>query len=212
MSYPSSIRLDLRLHHSRYNGRSGRSVLSPFTMLCLLFSLSARAQDLPNFHTVAPGIYRGAAPTIAGLRRLRALGVKNVIDLRISPRLVRQEKREAQRLGFHWINLPMGSDPPTARQVVTLIATLKRAPQEPVFVHCQHGADRTGCMIGIWRVTQQGWTFPQTWAEMRRYGFNPHWHQLTAAVQQRTRTASQSGRGSAPDAASRKRLLPLPGG
>ena len=81
----------------------------------------------------------------------------------------------------------MGSDPPTARQVSTLLATLKRAPQEPVFVHCQHGADRTGCMIGIWRVTQQGWTFPQAWAEMRRDGFNPRWQHLTQAVRQRAR-------------------------
>ena len=79
----------------------------------------------------------------------------------------------------------MGSDPPTEREVSTFLATLKRAPQEPVFVHCQHGADRTGCMIGIWRVTQQGWTFPQAWAEMRQDGFNPRWTKLTAAVRQR---------------------------
>ena len=147
----------------------------------------AESGDLPNFHTVAPGIYRSAAPTPAGLKRLRAMGVRTIIDLRISPRLVRQEKAEAQRLGFRWINLPMGSDPPTPREVSALIATLKRAPQEPVLVHCQHGADRTGCMIGIWRVTQQNRTFPQAWAEMRQDGFDPRWHKLTQAVRQRAR-------------------------
>ena len=143
----------------------------------------ADSRDLPNFHTVAPGIYRGAAPTPGGLTRLRSMGVRTIIDLRYAP--VRQEKAEAQRLGFRWINLPMGADPPTPRQVSTLLTTLKRAPQEPVFVHCQHGADRTGCMIGIWRVTQQGWTFPQAWAEMRRDGFDPRWHKLTASVRTR---------------------------
>lgn len=141
--------------------------------------------DLPNLHTVGPGIYRGAAPTPQGLQKLKAMGVHTIIDLRISPRQVRQEKAEAQRLGFQWINLPMGSDPPTPREVATLLAMLKRAPQEPVYVHCQHGADRTGCMIGIWRVTQQGWTFPQAWAEMRKDGFNPRWTKLTAAVRAR---------------------------
>ncbi len=160
----------------------------------LLFSLGAAAwgadgftADLPNFHTVAPGIWRGAAPTVAGLQRLKAMGIHTIIDLRISPDLVKQEKSEALRMGFTWINLPMGSDPPTTGEVSTFLATLKRAPQESVFVHCQHGADRTGCMIGIWRVTQQNWTFPQAWAEMRQYGFNPRWTNLTAAVQSRVK-------------------------
>ena len=141
---------------------------------------------IPNFHTVAPGITRGAAPTPQGLKALKAQGVQTIIDLRISPRLVRQEAAEAHALGFRFVNLPMGSDPPTPRQVSVFLATLKAAsPQRPVFVHCQHGADRTGCMVGIYRETQQGWAFPKDWAEMRRYGFNPHWALLTGAVRAR---------------------------
>ncbi len=167
--------------------------LHPAILLpCLAFflgshSLSAFAAPpaLPNFHAVAPGIYRGAAPTEEGLQQLRAKGIHTIIDLRISPRQVRQEKALAQRLGFTWINLPMGSDPPTSHQVSTLLAALKRAPQQPVFVHCQHGADRTGCMIGIWRETEQGWSFSRAWAEMRQDGFNPRWGKLTQAVRER---------------------------
>ncbi|BDI29096.1 hypothetical protein CCAX7_11470 [Capsulimonas corticalis] len=153
---------------------------------CLGAVSSSRAlakEDLPNFHDVAPGITRGAAPTPAGLEKLKAMGVHTIIDLRYSP--VKEEKAEAQKLGFTWINLPMGAEAPTPKQVATFLATLKKAPGEPVFVHCQHGADRTGCMIGIWRVTQQGWTFPQAWAEMRKYGFNPRWTELTGAVKER---------------------------
>ena len=145
----------------------------------------AAPPGIPNFHAVGPGITRGAAPTPEGLRALKAAGVQTVVDLRISPRLVRQEAAEARALGLRFVNLPMGSDPPTPRQVSVFLATLKAAPQHPVFVHCQHGADRTGCMIGIYRETQQGWDFPRTWAEMRRYGFNPHWALLTQAVRSR---------------------------
>jgi len=155
----------------------------------LLLALPALAStpDLPNFHQTAPGIWRGAAPTDAGLRQLKAMGVKTIIDLRIAPKTVRREGEEARALGFHWINLPMGSDPPTPKEVSTLLATLKQAPQSPVYVHCQHGADRTGCMIGIYRVTQQGWTFPQAYAEMRQDGFNPRWVKLSQAVQERAK-------------------------
>ena len=158
-------------------------------LLCLLLALPAHAEsaDLPNFHQTAPGIWRGAAPTEAGLRQLKAMGIKTVIDLRIAPKTVKKEGIYARSLGFHWINLPMGSDPPTPKEVSTLLAMLKQAPSSPVFVHCQHGADRTGCMIGIYRVTQQGWSYPRAFAEMRQDGFNPRWVKLSEAVQQRAK-------------------------
>ena len=166
-----------------------RRSLSLWIGALLLFSfrtpLWADTSDLPNFHTVSPNIYRGGAPTENGLKKLHEMGIHTIIDLRISPKQVQKEKQEAERLGFNWINLPMGSDPPTTKQVAALIAALKRAPQESVFVHCQHGADRTGCMLGIWRETQQGWTFAQTWTEMRKYGFDPRWTKLTDAVRRR---------------------------
>jgi len=154
----------------------------------------ADSPDLPNLHTVAPGIYRGAAPTVAGLQRLRAMGVHTVIDLRIAPKTVRKEKAEVERLGMKWINLPMSGDPPTPKQVDTLLTTLKAAPRDPVFVHCQHGADRTGCMLGIYRVTQQGWSYDQAYKEMRKYGFKPHYTELADAVHKRVPESHQARR------------------
>lgn len=140
--------------------------------------------DLPNFATVSPGIYRGAAPTQAGLQKLKSMGVQTIVDLRISPKLVKVEKAEALALGFKWVNLPMGADPPTRKQVAVFLSTLQLAPGQPVFVHCQHGADRTGCMIAIWRETHDDWSYDQARAEMKKYGFNPIWTKLTGAVKQ----------------------------
>lgn len=148
----------------------------------------AAAPDLPNFHAVAPHVWRGAAPTVGGLKRLKAMGVRTIIDLRIAPKTVRREGRTARALGFQFINLPMGADPPTAGQVSAFLVAMDRAGADPVFVHCQHGADRTGCMVGIFRETRQGWTFPQAYAEMRRDGFDPRWGKLRRAVQQRAGT------------------------
>lgn len=163
-------------------------IFNAFALLAAMaLPAAASSTDLPNFHPVAPAIWRGAAPTDAGLRQLRAMGIKTIIDLRIAPKTVKKEGITARAMGFNWINLPMGSDPPTPREVSTLLATLKQAPNAPVFVHCQHGADRTGCMIGIYRVTQQGWTYPRAFAEMRSDGFNPHWTKLREAVQQRAK-------------------------
>ncbi|MHB9132425.1 MAG: fused DSP-PTPase phosphatase/NAD kinase-like protein [Armatimonadota bacterium] len=148
---------------------------------------AAPPKGIPNFHDVAPGIYRGAAPTQFGLDALKAKGVHTIIDLRISPKLVKQEKARALKMGFTWINLPMGSEPPTKKQVETLLATLAKASDEPVFVHCQHGADRTGCMLGIYRVAVQGWSFAETYKEMRKYGFKPYYTKLADAVRSRVK-------------------------
>ena len=145
----------------------------------------ADAPNLPNFHLVSPGIYRGAAPTTEGLRKLKAIGVRTVIDLRIAPKTVHREKAEAESQGMRWINLPMSGDPPTQTQIDTLLAALRTARKEPVFVHCQHGADRTGCMLGIYRETQQGWNFDTTYREMLKYGFKPYYHKLADAVRKR---------------------------
>lgn len=145
--------------------------------------LAAADQPLPNFHTVEPGIYRGGAPTVDGLSKLKAMGVKTIIDLRIAPKTVKKEGQEARAMGFNWINLPMGSDAPTTKEVDTLLATLKTAsPQNPVYVHCQHGADRTGCMLGVWRVTHDHWTYDRALAEMRKYGFQTRWVNLSNTV------------------------------
>ncbi|HEY3413829.1 MAG TPA: tyrosine-protein phosphatase [Armatimonadota bacterium] len=159
--------------------------------LCLLpfvaGAVYAAKTDLPNYHTVAPGITRGGAPTTAGLATLKAQGVQTIIDLRISPKQVRLEKAAALRMGFRWLNIPMGREAPTPAQVSTFLSTLARAPKEPVFVHCQHGADRTGAMIGIYRVQVQHWPFSKAWAEMRRYGFKPYLSELKGAVRSRAR-------------------------
>lgn len=143
---------------------------------------------LPNFHMVAEGIYRGGAPTQAGLQQLRAkYHIGTIIDLRVE-RARFTEKKLATQMGFNWVNLPMGREAPTQKQVDTFLDILSRADEEPVFVHCQHGADRTGAMIGIYRVQVQGWSFAQAWPEMRKYGFKPYLKELKEAV--RSRAAS----------------------
>jgi protein tyrosine/serine phosphatase len=182
------------------NGSLGRSVAPALLVLILLIGARAGALAAPsptapqkpatpglaNFHQVAPNIYRGAAPTAEGLKTLRSLKVRTIIDLRIE-RAAQAEIPAAEALGFTWLHLPMGKAAPTQKQVDTFLAALAKASQEPVYLHCQYGADRTGCMIGIYRVQVQNWSFSRAWEEMRQYGFKPWLSELKAAVRSRAK-------------------------
>jgi tyrosine-protein phosphatase SIW14 len=139
-------------------------------------------RDLPNFAQVTPGLYRGAAPTTAGFARLKALGVRTIIDLRIEKHGQAAEVAATKALGFSRLRIPLGREAPTKKQVATFLSTVNDPAQQPVYVHCQYGADRTGAMIGIYRVTHDGWTFDQAYKEMRRYGFKPFLTELKGSV------------------------------
>ncbi len=151
--------------------------------------------DLPNFHQVHPYLYRGGEPTSQGLKALKDKGIKTIIDLRAETPMSRQERKEAKTLGLDYINLPMSDKAPTDKQVKTFIDTtrLARDNSAPVFVHCAHGSDRTGCLIGIWRVTEDNYSYDQAYKEMRKYWFGPKFVHLSQAVQKRaTRTADST--------------------
>ena len=150
-----------------------------------------KVEDLPNFHEVHPFLYRSGEPTVAGMHKLKEMGVRTVIDLRAPSERAFDEEKVANELGLKYIMLTMTSAPPTEKQVDTLLSTLKDAQKDPskgsVLVHCAHGSDRTGCMVGIWRVTQEDWGYDETYKEMRKYWFTPKFTRLADAVKQRAK-------------------------
>ena len=146
-------------------------------------------EDLPNFHEVHPFLYRGGEPNEAGLRKLKEMGVKTIIDLRAPSEFPINEPKIAKELGLKYINLVMTSKAPTEKQVDTMLKEIKKAKEKPedgsVFLHCAHGSDRTGSMIGIWRVTQEGMSYDDAYKEMRKYWFTPKFTNLSNAVKER---------------------------
>jgi tyrosine-protein phosphatase SIW14 len=145
-----------------------------------------KKEDLPNFHQVYPYLYRGGEPTAEGVKQLKEMGVKTVIDLRGSEAPVKAEAEWAKKAGIEAINLPMSSKPPTQQQIDTMMSKITAAEKDPskgaVFVHCAHGSDRTGAMIGLWRVVHDKWDYDTTYKEMRKYWFTPKFTELSGTV------------------------------
>ena len=68
--------------------------------------------------------------------------------------------------------------------VVRFLRIVADPARQPVFVHCQHGADRTGMMTAIYRIAVQGWSKEDAIAEMTEGGFGFHsiWTNLVEYV------------------------------
>src|SRR5262245_43793949 len=135
---------------------------------------------LRNFHRVSPIYYRGAQPTAEGMRQLEALGVKTVVNLRSfhSDRSL----LAGTHLGYEEIHTkPWHAE---EQDVVKFLRIVTDPKKQPVFVHCEHGADRTGMMTAIYRMVVEGWTKDAAIEEMEHgpFGFHSTWSNLLRFV------------------------------
>jgi protein tyrosine/serine phosphatase len=158
---------------SRFNRMSASMIV-----LALLVSISAaqtevRYKELPNFRKVQDHLYRGGQPAAGGLKKLAELGIKTVVNLRGEDNLTRAEEAEAKALGLHYYAVPMpGLSRPSDAQVKQVMAIIDNQENWPVFIHCKHGADRTGTIIACYRIAKENWTDERAISEARQYGMS----------------------------------------
>ena len=128
---------------------------------------------LPNLHKVSDGLYRGAQPTAEGFRQLQAMGIRTVVNLR-SFHSDRDEMGEAD---LQYEHITMKAWHAEDEDVVRFLQIVSDPDRTPVFVHCQHGADRTGVIVAAYRIALQGWTVDDAVEEMvlGGYGFHELW-------------------------------------
>jgi tyrosine-protein phosphatase SIW14 len=133
-----------------------------------------RYKELPNFHKVNDKVYRGAQPKSGGLELLKQLGVKTVVNLRDDDARAKQEEAGARVAGLQYFNFPFERwGRPQDKEMEQVLSIINNPANQPVFVYCQHGADRTGVVIAVYRVIHDGWTSQQAKAEAKRYGLKP---------------------------------------
>jgi len=131
---------------------------------------------LPNLHKVSDDLYRGAQPTAEGMKQLEKLGVKTVVNLQS----LHSDRDEIKGTGLTYEHINMTPLSIEDKDVIRFLQIVTDGSRTPVFVHCQHGADRTGTMCAIYRIVVQGWTKDEAVEEMTEGGFGFHsiWQNL----------------------------------
>ncbi len=125
---------------------------------------------LPNLHKVSDVYYRGAQPDAGGFKELKALGIRTVINLRV----FHSDKKENGGAGLGYEEISFKTWHPEDEDVIKFLQIVTDKSKQPIFVHCHHGADRTGMMTAIYRVAIQDWPKEEAIKEMRRGGFGFH--------------------------------------
>ena len=120
------------------------------------------APPLENFYRVTPELYRGAQPDAAGMRKLKELGIKTVVNLR----LMHSDADEIGDLDIGSEHIRIDTLKPEMDELVRFLQIATDPNRTPVFVHCMRGIDRTGLATAVYRIVICGWTKSQAEDEM----------------------------------------------
>jgi len=131
---------------------------------------SVKLDGVPNLHKVSDTLYRSAQPTAQGMKNLKQMGIKTVVNLRT----FHSDRNEIGKTGLGCEHIYMKAWHPERQDIVRFLKIVTDPKRTPVLVHCLHGADRTGTMSAIYRIVVQGWSKEMAVREMTEGGYNFH--------------------------------------
>jgi len=149
----------------------------------LFLALAAQAPapaptDAPirNFLKVSPDFCTGGQPRLEHFAKLKADGVKAVLNLR-TPGEHRAEEEQAavEQAGLKYFNVPVVYMTPQAAQADEFLKLTDDPQNRPMFIHCT-AAIRVGAFWMIRRIQRDGWTWDKALEEARSVGLRnaPH--------------------------------------
>jgi len=114
---------------------------------------------------------RSAQPDADGFNTLIKLGVQKIIKLNTSSQYPLD--REVQSFA-NTQEIPLNSFDPDEESVrnIALIINSKITAGMNVHIHCSHGRDRTGLVIGAWQILYGGFSLDYVMIDRENYGTN----------------------------------------
>jgi protein tyrosine phosphatase (PTP) superfamily phosphohydrolase (DUF442 family) len=148
-------------------------------LLISLFAISSSPQESPpirNFVRVNDQFCTGGQPRLEQLEKLKADGVKSILNLRQpSEHRAAEEEAKAKELGLRYFNIPFVFGDPKDEQATEFLRITDDPENRPIFIHCT-AAIRVGAFWMIRRVLRDGWSIKDAETEAEKIGLkdSPH--------------------------------------
>lgn len=164
-------------------------------VLTLLLSLSlfAKSKGISTAIQATEGIYRGPRPLDLGeLNKLKDQRIKSILNLQGGDLLskyakiiaryepgesdlkINEEKENSLKIGLQFVHLPLNSlDPINSnedKQIDEALAYISDKENQPVYIHCEHGKDRTGMIVALYKVKYEGMDPTEAYQEWVKLG------------------------------------------
>ncbi|WP_306424935.1 protein-tyrosine phosphatase family protein [Neisseria wadsworthii] len=117
-------------------------------------------------------LYRSEQLVRDDIAQIERLGIQSIVNLRFFDR--NDDRQLLGGRGFNLINSPLLTWHIKPKNIAEMLYLIEASQQSgPVSVHCYHGADRTGLIVGMYRIIYQGWPVEAAKQEMQQgsYGF-----------------------------------------
>lgn len=111
-----------------------------------------------NFHPVAPGVYRSNQPTHERFVKLKAMGIRTVLNLRGAAGAAHYlvEEESCRQLGLKLVNCTLHARFAAPGEDILEVIQAFREIEKPFVMHCKSGADRAGFASAIYLMVIEG--------------------------------------------------------
>lgn len=134
-----------------------------------------------SFTRVNDSVCTGGQPQLTHLEKLKAEGVKVVINLRLpDEHESAKEEAKAKELGLRYVNIPVVYLQPKDEQATEFLKVTDELKDDKVFIHCT-AAIRVAAFWMIRRVLRDGWTFEKALEEANKIGLRDRPHLIEFA-------------------------------
>ena len=124
---------------------------------------------LTRFYRITPELYRSGQPDKNEMKKLEAMGIKSVLNLRQH----HTDNDEAEDTSLNLYHIRMRAGNIRDEEVAEALHIINTAPK-PILVHCWHGSDRTGTIIALYRILYEDWSKEAAIEELTRPEFGHH--------------------------------------
>ena len=137
-------------------------------------------QGVGNFYQITDYLYRSEQPTEEGIKNLKKMSIKTVINLRA----FHSDWDKIKKAGLLIEEVNVKPWHIEDEDIIRVLRIIRKRENGPFLMHCWRGTDRLGLMVAMFRIVEQGWTKDEAIDEMVKggYGFHEAWSNIIEYV------------------------------